>query len=211
MYDTVLVPTDGSPGTARVLTHAIELAERFDATLHGLYVLDVGEAGVDVDPAGERIGEPLSALAEPALQRIVTRGDDAEIETEATTRHGTPHEEIVEYVEKAGIDVVVMGTHGRSGVRRVLLGSVTERVVRLAPVPVLTVGLGVEDAVVEGAAAARSIADDALRSDGHENAEITEVNREAGTWVVKSDVSGTTYDVHIDAATGDATVAVLPE
>jgi nucleotide-binding universal stress UspA family protein len=210
MYDTVLVPTDGSPGTAHVLTHAIELADRFDATLHGLYVLDAGETGLDVDASMGRVEEALGTLAEPALERIVTRGEDAGIRTETATREGRPHEEIVDYVEETGVDVVVMGTHGRSGVKRVLLGSVTERVVRLAPVPVLTVGLTTEDPVVEGEAAARSIADDALAEDGHEDAEITEVYREAGTWVVQADASRSEYNVHIDADTGDAVVATLP-
>jgi nucleotide-binding universal stress UspA family protein len=209
MYDTILVPTDGSPGTARVLTHAIELAERFDATLHGLYVLDEGETGLDTGTG--RVDEARGALAEPALERIRTRGEDAGIRTETAVREGTPHREIVDYVTEAGVDIVVMGTHGRSGVKRVLLGSVTERVVRLAPVPVLTVGLTAEDPVVEGAAAARSIAEDALTEDEHGDAEIIGVYREAGTWVVQADDSGGEYNVHIDAATGDAVVATLPE
>ncbi|MFB6227549.1 MAG: universal stress protein [Halobacteriales archaeon] len=211
MYDTVLVPTDGSPSTARVLTHATELADRFDATLHGLYVLDLGDIGLGIDAGVGRVGEALGAMAEPALERIAARGDDAGIRTETATREGRPHEEIVDYVVEMGADVVVMGTHGRSGVERVLLGSVTERVVRLSPVPVLTVGLTTEDPVVAGEAAARSIADDALAEDGHEDAEITEVYREAGTWVVRADSPRSEYNVHIDAATGDAVVAVLPE
>jgi nucleotide-binding universal stress UspA family protein len=181
MYNNILVPTDGSPGTARVLTHAVELADRFDATLHGLYVLDAGEAGFDVGDGVGRVGEALGVLAEPALERIATRGENAGIRTETATRDGTPHEEIVDYVTEAGIDIVVMGTHGRSGVGRVLLGSVTERVVRLAPVPVLTVGLSTEDPVIESETVARSIADDALVEDGHADAEITDVYREAGT------------------------------
>jgi nucleotide-binding universal stress UspA family protein len=102
MYDNVLVPTDGSPGTARVLTHAIELADRFDATLHGLYVLDAGVAGFDADAGVSRVGEALGALAEPALERIATRGEDAGIRTETATREGTPHEEIVDYVTGRG-------------------------------------------------------------------------------------------------------------
>jgi hypothetical protein len=104
-----------------------------------------------------------------------------------------------------------MGTHGRSGVERVLLGSVTERVVRLAPVPVLTVGLSTENPVIGSETAARSTAADALMKDGHADAEITDVYREAGTWVVQADSSGSAYNVHIDAATGDAVVATLPE
>jgi nucleotide-binding universal stress UspA family protein len=210
MYDNVLVPTDGSPGTARVLTHAIELADRFDATLHGLYVLDAGEAGFEIDAGVAQVGEALGALAEPALERIVTRGEDAGIRTVTATREGTPHEEIIDYVMETGVDLIVMGTHGRSGVERVLLGSVTERVVRLAPVPVLTVGLSVDDPVVESETAARSIAGDALADDGHADAEITDVYREAGTWVVRAAESGSKYNVHIDAATGDAVVATLP-
>jgi hypothetical protein len=109
------------------------------------------------------------------------------------------------------VDLVVMGTHGRSGIDRVLLGSVTERVVRLAPVPVVTVGLGTEEPAIESEATTRDVAADALAREGHDDAEITEVYREAGTWVVRAEDDTAVYNVHIDAATGDAVVATLPE
>jgi nucleotide-binding universal stress UspA family protein len=211
MYDTVLVPTDGSPGTSHVLTHAVELADSFDATLHGLYVLDAGESGLGGGVEAGRIRKELRKRGERALQRVAVRGADAGIDTETATREGTPHEEIVDYVGKRGVDLVVMGTHGRSGIDRVLLGSVTERVVRLAPVPVVTVGLGMEEPAVESEETTRDIAADALARDGHDDAEITDVYREAGTWVVQAEDAAAAYNVHIDAATGDAVVATLPD
>jgi len=211
MYDSILVPTDGSAGTSRVLTHALELGERFDATLHGLYVIESHDHGLDPGRAARRVREALEARGERAVERIATRGANAGLETRTAMREGTPHEEIVDYVEANDIDLIVMGTHGRSGVDRVLLGSVTERVVRLAPVPVLTVDLAAEEPAVEGETAARTVAADALAGEGHDDAEVTDVYHEAGTWVVKAADGTAEYNVHIDAATGDAVVATLPE
>lgn len=208
MYDRILVPTDGSPGTSRVLTHAVGLAERFGATLHGLYVLDARNRGLE--GGMDALRESLRSEGEHATERVRARAEDAGVDVTTALREGTPHEEILEYAEAEGIEAIVMGTHGRSGVGRVLLGSVTERVVRLSPVPVLTVGLSPEDPEIEEAAEARAVAADALAREGHEDAEITDVYRETGTWVVGAEAGAEQYNVHVDAATGEAVVAELP-
>ena len=210
MYDTVLVPTDGSPGTSRVLTHAVELAAQFDATLHGLCVLDEGKRGFDGGISVEEFDADQKARAERTVKRVEKRGADGGVDTETAIEEGTPHEAIVDYIDREDVDVVVMGTHGRSGVDRVLLGGVTERVVRLAPVPVLTVALETEEPVVDGEETARSVARDALAEEGRANADITVVYQEVGTWGVRAATPEAEYNVHIDAATGDAVVATLP-
>ena len=120
--DTVLVPTDGSEGAAAATEHAIDLVTDVGGTLHTLHVTSRG---------GEDGPSPTDDVRQ--------RGEAAGVEVVTATRSGRPHEAIAGYVAEAGIDVVVMGTHGPSGLRRYLLGSVTERTVRFSPVPVVSV------------------------------------------------------------------------
>ncbi|WP_380678443.1 universal stress protein [Salinigranum sp. GCM10025319] len=138
MYDAILVPTDGSPAAERAIDHAIEFATTFDATVHALYVVDVAlysslEAGVDA------VIDALEREGEEAVAEIETRCAEAGVDSESAVLVGTVHRAIQDYVDEHDIDLVVMGTHGRRGVERFLLGSVTERTVRSSSVPVLTV------------------------------------------------------------------------
>lgn len=136
MYDNILVPTDGSAESEAAFEHALGLAEMHGSTIHALFVVEpvyTGDVGtgqyLDVmEEDGERI---VAELAE--------RADSAGAETATDVRVGSPHRQILEYAEENGVDLVVMGTHGRTGLNRYLLGSVTEKVVRLSDVPVLTV------------------------------------------------------------------------
>jgi nucleotide-binding universal stress UspA family protein len=143
MYETILVPTDGSAGADAALDEAVSLAAAFDATVHSLYVADTSAAQpetgyVDIVESFERIGEETTA---EAVERAETDG----VEAVGAVRTGLPHRTILEYVEEVDADLVVMGTHGRTGLERYLLGSVTEKVVRTADVPVLTVHAPAED------------------------------------------------------------------
>jgi nucleotide-binding universal stress UspA family protein len=140
MYDAVLVPTDGSTGTSTVTDHAGSLARRYDATVHVLSVVDTRNRfegptmglGTSVWEAAER------ERAEQAVSDAVgTLPDDIAVERHVTS--GVPHTELLDYTERADIDLVVMGTHGRTGLDHYLIGSIAERVVRQSPVPVLTV------------------------------------------------------------------------
>ncbi|EMA46125.1 universal stress protein [Halococcus saccharolyticus] len=138
MYDRILVPTDGSPGADRVVDHAAELAAIHDAELHAIYVVNTaGYAGLPADTAIEGLGSMLNEQGEAALDRAEERVGDVPIERVLVD--GPPSTEIVEYAESEGCDLIVMGTHGRGGIDRLLLGSVAERVVRTSSVPVLTV------------------------------------------------------------------------
>lgn len=137
MYGTILVPTDGSAGATAALDEAVSLASAFDATVHSLYVADTSAAQpetgyVDIVESFERIGEETTTEA-------VDRAESADVEAVGAVRTGTPHRSILDYAEETGVDLVIMGTHGRTGLERYLLGSVTEKVVRTADVPVLTV------------------------------------------------------------------------
>lgn len=123
MYETILFPTDGSDGAATALDHAVDLAERHDATLDVLYAAGNGH---DVDP---------ESIVEGAAETARSAGVDAN----TVTIEGPPRDVITDYVDDRGIDAVVMGTHGRRGLDRYILGSVTEMVLRTVSVPVLVV------------------------------------------------------------------------
>jgi nucleotide-binding universal stress UspA family protein len=138
MYDQVLVPTDGSTASEEAIERAIDLAKQYDATLHALYVVDSGayaslEAGTDI------VVDELRTKGTEAVETVAERAEDAGVPVETTVETGIVHRSIVDYVDTEGIDLVVMGTHGRTGVGRVLLGSVAEKVIRTANAPVMTV------------------------------------------------------------------------
>jgi nucleotide-binding universal stress UspA family protein len=142
LYERILVPTDGSPGSDRVVTHAVALAAAHGATIHGVYVVDTASyAGLSMDTSWEGVGRVLREEGETALESL--RGAaEGDVAVETALLDGSPAREIVDYAEGADCDLVVMGTHGRGGIDRLLLGSVAERVVRTTTVPVLTVGVG---------------------------------------------------------------------
>jgi nucleotide-binding universal stress UspA family protein len=138
MYAEILVPTDGSPASDAAIEHAIDLADRYDARLHALYVVD-GAAYSSLEAGAEVVVEALESEGEEATGRVADAAADAGVECVTSVRSGTAYRSIHDYVDEHDIDVVVMGTHGRKGLDRYLLGSVTERVVRTSDVPVLTV------------------------------------------------------------------------
>ncbi|WP_144901121.1 universal stress protein [Halobellus captivus] len=138
MYDKILVPTDGSAASEGAVEHAIELAKQYGATLHALYVIDTGaysamEVGSDI------VVEALREEGNQAVDRVVEEAEAAGVTVETSVQTGIAHRTIVQYAADEGVDLVVMGTHGRTGVGRFLLGSVAEKVVRTAEVPVMTV------------------------------------------------------------------------
>jgi len=147
MYENILIPTDGSETAQAAVDHAVDHAQKYGATLHALYVVDIdavnfglGTEQVDRIKQGN-FGEmtELKERAEDATGVVVDAAAEYDIDVHEEVRVGTPHDVIAGYADNEGIDLVVMGSHGRSGVRRALLGSVTERVLRSTHVPVLVV------------------------------------------------------------------------
>jgi len=142
MYDQIVVPTDGSEGTRGAVEHAIDLATTYNAALHTIYVADTN-VGIDVSVAGTL--DALEEAGEKAINEVIQQAEAAGVETiEGVVAQGTPHQAILDYVDEQDIDLVVMGTHGRTGLDRYLLGSVTEKVVRLSDAPVMTVRMPAE-------------------------------------------------------------------
>ncbi|WP_338034242.1 universal stress protein [Halosimplex carlsbadense] len=119
------------------------MAEATDATLHALSVVGSGGVYRDIDRAGVEWGPLLQAVrtgGEAAIRDIERRADDAGVEFVGEIRDGDAvYREIDDYAAENDVDLIVMGTHGRRGLDKWLLGSVTERVVRTAEIPVLTV------------------------------------------------------------------------
>jgi nucleotide-binding universal stress UspA family protein len=138
MYSEILVPTDGSPASDAAIEHAVDLAEKYGARLHALYVVD-GAAYSSLEAGAEVVVEALESEGKEATQRVVEAAGDDGVDCVTHVTSGTAYQSIHDYVDEHDVDVVVMGTHGRQGLDRYLLGSVTERVVRTSDVPVLTV------------------------------------------------------------------------
>ena len=139
----ILAPVDFSPAGQRALDEAMALARTLDASVTLFHVYGMPQPIPDAGVAyGPDVLEALDDAAQAQLDRLrdelrKTGGDVPPIETRAVL--GVPHEEIVAAARAGGYDLVVMGTHGRTGWRHLILGSVAERVVRLSPVAVLTV------------------------------------------------------------------------
>lgn len=128
MYDQILVPTDGNE-TGDALAHAESHADRYDARLVLLTVVEAADATADTDERHER----RSAALADTVERLHAEGIDAKSVVET----GVPARIVLEYAQEA--DLVVMATRARSGVGRVLFGSVTEQVIRDGDTPVLAV------------------------------------------------------------------------
>ena len=142
LYDRILVPTDGSAEGERAVAHALDVATVHDATVHAIYVVDTASyAGMPMESSWEGIGDLLRSDAADAVERVKRLAAEAAVDVDTAVVDGSPSREIIRYAEDNDCDLVVMGTHGRGGIDRLLLGSVAEKVVRGASVPVLTVRL----------------------------------------------------------------------
>jgi nucleotide-binding universal stress UspA family protein len=140
----VLVPTDFGPASESALRYAQALARGFGAELHVLHVVEnlltraidgygyaaiSPEVQLDIEDAGRK-----------QTNALLSDEDRRELHAKASTvTSNSPATEIVDYARKNGVDLIVMGTHGRAAITHLFMGSVAERVVRIAPCPVLTV------------------------------------------------------------------------
>lgn len=145
MIAKLVVATDGSESGERAVTVALDIARRFDATVHALSVVDTGDGGdensdsagsTESGESGDGTYETRRRRAERAVAAVAERAD-REVYTDV--REGAPAAVIRTYARENEADLVATGTRGRHGAHRFLLGSVAEEVVRTCPVPVLTV------------------------------------------------------------------------
>ncbi|KAB1198987.1 MULTISPECIES: universal stress protein [Haloferax] len=181
LYDRIIVPIDGSAGSNRVATHAAALAAVHGSELHGVYVVNAGSfAGLPMESSWEGLDDLLRSDAEAALALVERAAEKEGVPVETHVLEGTPSREIVEFAERGDCDLIVMGTHGRGGIDRLLLGSVAEKVVRASSVPVLTVRIeggedgadvtaeSTSDAAAESPAETDTPADATATADGEE-------------------------------------------
>ena len=136
---TILVGTDFSHYSDRAMDYAVMLSEQFGATILILHIIESLAYSVTdsltVIGHEQALSATATALLENSLKKLLDQGCTAE----SHLGHGTPYREIIKKAEEAGSDLVVIGTHGRTGMEHLLLGSVAEKVIRLATCPVLTV------------------------------------------------------------------------
>lgn len=148
MYDEILVPTDGSGGMKRVTDHALALAELCEATIHVLYVVDETAYMTIPDDTRERVREALEGDGQSATKTIAEQAFTRDLAVTQEIRWGDPAVAIITYAIENEIDLIVMGTRGKTGFERYLLGSVAEKVVRVSPIPVFTVHTGDREALL---------------------------------------------------------------
>jgi nucleotide-binding universal stress UspA family protein len=139
----ILVPTDFSKFSQNALSYAAALAEKFGAELYLLHVVqNIGVMipdMVNVVPPIMPSNEQMTGAVREALDRVIKDNKLERFKPKPEVRLGTPFYEIIQFAKETNADLIVMGTHGHSGLAHMLLGSVTEKVVRKAPCPVLTV------------------------------------------------------------------------
>ncbi|WP_128475745.1 universal stress protein [Halorussus pelagicus] len=149
MYDKILLPTDMSAGVDSAIEHAVDAAERYDAELHILYVVDA--EAYSSYPSDEYVHEfeglesALEKAGRDAIEDIAESATEGGVETRTVVRHGVPHEEILAYMDEAAVGLAILGSKNRSGEYRRLLGSVAERVARMAERPVTIVKTPVDE------------------------------------------------------------------
>ena len=142
MPDNVLVALDGSPLAERALIYALETFP--NATITTIYVINPTDSVIDVEAGGLPVAEDWYDTAQERATVIHTTATDLaadhDIVLDTVTEVGKPAREILDYAADNGIDQIVMGSHGRSGLDRTFLGSVAETVTRRAQIPVTIIG-----------------------------------------------------------------------
>jgi nucleotide-binding universal stress UspA family protein len=137
----ILHPTDFSPASEPAFEYALESARRDGATLILVYVIEPPSVIADESYVAwkRQAQEAAEAAARTAFDGLLARAKAADVDARDVLLNGWPPEEIVKAAVTEGADVIVMGTHGRTGLRRLMLGSVAQQVVALAPCPVVTI------------------------------------------------------------------------
>jgi nucleotide-binding universal stress UspA family protein len=138
----ILFPTDFSEGALNALPYAIDLAKSYGAKLHLLHVVyDIATASGLYVPhiSVDELYKELDTSAQKELEKFGATAKKDIKDVEYTVIRGVPYEEILKFAQEKNIDLIIIGTHGRKGLDRVLFGSTAERIVRNALCPVLTV------------------------------------------------------------------------
>ena len=139
LYKHILVPTDFSASSQRALDTAVSLAVAFGAKLTITHACEIpGYAYVGMMAPPIDYLTPLREAGDSLLQKTLASVRDRVPDVTAALRIGAPWQQTLEVAKEVGADLIVMGTHGRSGLALAFMGSVAEKVVRMSPIPVLT-------------------------------------------------------------------------
>jgi universal stress protein A len=145
----LLAPTDFSEYSKEAVSYALELAQKFGAKLSLLHVVEpppYSMEGLVPSGAGGDLLDDLERQASAELAQVLPQAKDAKVEVRRYVVVGSPFRKIIESAEADKVDLIVMATHGRTGLSHLVMGSVAERVVRTAPCPVLTIRPSAEKA-----------------------------------------------------------------
>ncbi|MCS3901275.1 universal stress protein [Methanococcus voltae] len=139
-YKKILVPTDGSDVSLEAIEHAVSIAKTTGAEIFGVYVLDTTPyTEIPADGLWSNLKEILEEEGDNALHLVAKAARKYDVAFKNQVLEGNPEKEIVEFADKINADLIVMGTTGKTGFDRLLLGSVAERVLKHTKCPVLLV------------------------------------------------------------------------
>jgi nucleotide-binding universal stress UspA family protein len=135
----IMVPTDFTDFSKRAMEYAKMIAKKLNADLLLVHVIEPFTYSVTDTIQVVDHYAALKAIAEPLMESLEKKALKEKLKVSTAVLRGTPYLEIIKKARQSGADMIVMGTHGRTGVTHLLMGSVAERVVRMAHCPVLTV------------------------------------------------------------------------
>lgn len=140
LYKKILIATDGSEQNRKAVEYGIDLAKISNGKVYPVYVVDTAAfSSIPMDSGWEMMYDLIKEEGREATHWVEKLAEDADIECEPTILEGHPSHEIINFAKNNDIDVIVMGTLGKSGLDKFLLGSVAEKVIRNSPAPVLVV------------------------------------------------------------------------
>ncbi|MDK2832166.1 MAG: hypothetical protein PWQ75_1918 [Methanolobus sp.] len=140
LYKNIFIATDGSKQNQKAVMHSVELAKMSGAKLYAGYVVDTAAfASIPMDAGWEMMYELLEKEANGATETVEDLAKKESVTVETVVLEGNPSHEIIEFADNNNIDLIIMGTLGKTGFDRFLLGSVAEKVTRNSKVPVLVV------------------------------------------------------------------------
>jgi nucleotide-binding universal stress UspA family protein len=140
VYNKILLPTDGSENAEKAVVHGLELAARIGANVVGLYIIDTTSfVSLPEDYMWENVRELLEAEGKKALDFVKKTSKRHKIKIETMIKEGSPSKEIVNTASKEKVDLIIMGTAGRTGLDKFFLGSISEKVLRTASTAVMII------------------------------------------------------------------------
>ena len=139
-YRNIVIATDGSENSKKAISYGIGIARLSGATVHTLYVVDTSTfSSIPMDGGWEEMYEVLRKEGERAVSKVKKLGEASGVNVRDAVLEGHPSSEIITFAENNNVDLIVVGTLGKTGLDRFLMGSVAEKVMRSSKIPVLIV------------------------------------------------------------------------